>query len=100
MCVSTESGGFINGGQGLVCRVFTTSPNKQAPVNNTLKVTLVRFNTFKGAIEDIFGKQAESQKGRNIGQEKHLLAAVQKEQVKEACARLIAVRNLPHTVLD
>jgi hypothetical protein len=55
---------------------------------------------FDNTIEDIFGKQAEQQKGRDIEQEKHLRAAIQVPEFEEACARLIAVRNLPHTLLD
>jgi hypothetical protein len=55
---------------------------------------------FKNTIKDIFGKQAEQQKDRDVGQEKHLLAAIQEPQFKEACVRLITVRNLPHSLLD
>jgi len=55
---------------------------------------------FKNTIKDLFGKQAEQQKGRDIEQEKQLRAAIQESEFKEACARLITVRNLPHTLLD
>ena len=51
-------------------------------------------------IEDLFGKQAERMKDRDIEQERQLRAAIQEPEFKEACARLITVRNLPHTLLD
>jgi hypothetical protein len=49
---------------------------------------------FKNIIKDIFGKQAERQKDRDIEQEKQLRAAIQEPEFKEACARLITIRNL------
>jgi hypothetical protein len=51
-------------------------------------------------MKDIFGKQAEGQRDQNTEQEKHLCTAIQESEFKEACARLITVRNLPHSLLD
>jgi hypothetical protein len=55
---------------------------------------------FNNTIKDIFGKQLEKQAGHNIDQEKHLCIAIQEAEFKEACVRLITVRNLPHSLLD
>ena len=55
---------------------------------------------FKNTIKDLFGKQAEQQKGRDIEQEKQLRAAIQESEFKEACIRLIIVRNLPHILFN
>ncbi|KAH8800202.1 hypothetical protein F5884DRAFT_546671 [Xylogone sp. PMI_703] len=55
---------------------------------------------FKNTIKDIFGKQAEQQKDCNIEQKNHLHVAIQEPEFKEACVRLITVRNLPHSLLD
>jgi hypothetical protein len=72
--------------------------------NHSIRVTPTEESAsrmaFKNAIQDIFGKQAERQKDRNIEQEKHLKAAIQAPEFKEACARLITVRNPPHSPLD
>lgn len=72
--------------------------------NHSIRVPLTEESTsrtaFKNTIQDIFGKQAERQKDRNIEEEKHLRAAIQAPEFKEACARLITVRNLPHSLLD
>jgi hypothetical protein len=72
--------------------------------NHSIRVTPTEESAsrtaFKNTIQDIFGKQAERQKDRNIEQEKYLKAAIQTPEFKEACARLITVRNLPHSLLD
>lgn len=55
---------------------------------------------YNNTIVDIFGKQMERHAGRNIEQEKLLKSAIQEPEFKEACTRLITVRNLPHSLLD
>ena len=55
---------------------------------------------FNNTIKDIFAKQTERQKGHDVELEKHLSTAIQQLEFKEACVRLITVRNLPHSLLD
>jgi hypothetical protein len=55
---------------------------------------------FKNIIKDIFSKQTEQQKDYNIQQKKHLHAAIQELEFKEACARLITVQNLFYFLLN
>jgi len=55
---------------------------------------------MKGSIAEILGKQVERQTGRDIEQERHLKQAIKLPEFKEALARLITIRNLPHTLLD
>lgn len=59
-----------------------------------------RKMAFASAIKDIFAKLAGNMEGRDIEQEKQLQCDIQQPQLEEACARLIAVRNLPHSILD
>jgi hypothetical protein len=40
------------------------------------------------------------QQGRNIEEEKYLRATISEPEFKEAYARLITIRNLPHSMLD
>jgi hypothetical protein len=54
----------------------------------------------QATINDIFGREGERQRERDIQQEKALVSAIQLPEFNEACARLIAIRNLPHTLLD
>ena len=49
---------------------------------------------------DIFSEQITSQEKRNLIKEKALQAAIKVPEFKEACARLITVRNLPSSLLD
>ncbi|RKK10018.1 hypothetical protein BFJ68_g16410 [Fusarium oxysporum] len=51
-------------------------------------------------INETFGGEGERQRERDILQEKALVSAIQLPEFNEACARLIAIRNLPHTLLD
>jgi hypothetical protein len=55
---------------------------------------------FNNSIQDIFGRQAAQQAGRDLEQEKLLRDAIQEAEFKKACIRLITVRNLPHSLLD
>ncbi|KAH8743047.1 hypothetical protein F5883DRAFT_441414 [Diaporthe sp. PMI_573] len=54
----------------------------------------------QATINDIFGREDQRQKERDIQQEKGLVSAIQLPEFNEACGRLIAIRNLPHTLLD
>ncbi|KAG6980313.1 hypothetical protein FocnCong_v009750 [Fusarium oxysporum f. sp. conglutinans] len=54
----------------------------------------------QATINEIFGGEGERQRERDILQEKALVSAIQLPEFNEACARLIAIRNLPHTLLD
>ena len=55
---------------------------------------------FNNTIADIFGGQKTSQEQQNLIEEKTLQAAIKVPEFKEACARLITVRNLPCSLLD
>jgi hypothetical protein len=55
---------------------------------------------FNNSIQDIFGRQAAQQAGRDLEKEKLLRDAIQQAEFKEACVRLITVRNLPHSLLN
>src|SRR5579871_4934579 len=54
---------------------------------------------FDNTIADIFGKKL-TLKDRNLVEEQALQAAIKVPEFKEACARLIAIRNLPFSLLD
>ena len=54
----------------------------------------------EGSIEGLFGKQKAHEEGRNIEQEKHLKAAINKEAYNEALIQLIARRGLPLSIPD
>ncbi|KAH8656747.1 hypothetical protein BGZ61DRAFT_466290 [Ilyonectria robusta] len=54
----------------------------------------------QATINDIFGREGERQRERDIQQEKALVSAIPLPEFNEACARLIAIRNHPHTLLD
>jgi hypothetical protein len=49
-------------------------------------------------LHDIFGRQHARQQGRDLAQEEHLKSAIQPAEFKEALARLITNRNLPHSL--
>lgn len=59
-----------------------------------------RRTAFASAIKDLFGTKAGKLQERNMEQEKQLQNAIHQPQFEEACVRLIAVRNLPHSILD
>ena len=54
---------------------------------------------FDNTIVDIFGKQISLQEKNQI-EENTLQAAIKVPEFKEACARLVTVRNLPCSLLD
>jgi len=55
---------------------------------------------FNNTIVDILGKQITSEEKQNLIKEITLQAAIKIPEFKEACARLITVRNLPFSLLD
>jgi hypothetical protein len=59
-----------------------------------------RKQAMKNTIVDIFGEQANRQSGRDIKEEMILKKAIQTEEFKESLARLITIRNLPHSILS
>jgi hypothetical protein len=55
---------------------------------------------IQGALQNSFARQSARQEGRSLDQEKHLLAALNKDVYNEALVKLITVRNLPHTIVE
>lgn len=88
------------------CRVFKTTSTLrfQSHLTRTHHIKVeIKPSSQKAAqtqtLQDILGRQAERQQGRNIEQEKQLLGALRPVEFKEALARLITVRNLPHSLV-
>ena len=92
-----------------LCEGYRGSPNAQRFREHLAKKHHVyvgktpesgRRTAFASAITDMFGPRAGKLEERNMEQERQLQNAIHQLQFEEACARLIAVRNLPHSILD
>jgi len=55
---------------------------------------------FTNTILDIFSQQLSIEKKQNLIKEITLQVAIKLPKFKEACARLITIRNLPFSLLD
>src|SRR6266480_2061070 len=55
---------------------------------------------FANTILDIFGQQLSIEKKQNLIKEITLQAVIKLPEFKEACARLITIRNLPFSLLN
>ena len=91
------------------CTSYKGSPNAERFRTHLLKTHSKRVSStplgptkiaFNNTITDIFGEQMTLQEKRNPIEEITLQTAIKVPEFKEACARLITVRNLPCSLLD
>lgn len=92
-----------------ICNHYRGSPNAQRFREHLAKKHHVyvgktpysgRKTAFTSSIKNIFAKKDGKVEIRNVEQERQLQSAIRQPNFEEACARLIAVRNLPHSILD
>ena len=91
------------------CTSYKGSPNAERFRTHLLKDYSINVSptppgptktAFDNTILDIFSQQLPAEKKQSLIKEMTLQAAIKLPKFKEACARLITIRNLPFSLLD